>query len=302
MPLIVDIEKGKQIAPLLNEAFQKTGIHGRMDMPEDKPPAGVEISSLEHILFLTLTVAIDYQRDANTLWESARRTYEDPVTRYLFNPKALHEAPVMQVVNDMRKYGLSKKPQKDAYIWRTIGISFHKKWNGDPRNFLEDCGYDGPTVLKRLKEDQHLFNNRNVPDFPYLRGDKIGPLWIRMLRDNVNISHIQNLESVPIPVDIHIARASMCLGVVKGTYEGGLTDIFSSIRDVWAQSVKGHRINDRPMIALDVDEPLWHLSKYGCMKRDPISGQCPLQGECELGEFCVEGKVQVSNQRVSLIS
>jgi hypothetical protein len=36
-------------------------------MPEDVQPAGVERGSLEHILFITLMVAIDYQREAGVL-------------------------------------------------------------------------------------------------------------------------------------------------------------------------------------------------------------------------------------------
>jgi hypothetical protein len=66
--LATDIDRGRAVAKLLHEAFHTTGIHGRNDMPEDSRPVGVERGSLEHILFLTLTVSIDYQRDANTLW------------------------------------------------------------------------------------------------------------------------------------------------------------------------------------------------------------------------------------------
>lgn len=300
MALSFDIPKGQRIAPLLYEAFRTTGIHGRVDMPEDRLPQGVEAGSLEHILFLTLTVAIDYQRDAHALWESARRTYEDPETRYLFNPAALHEVAYSKIVDDLQRHGLSKKSQKDTFIWRTVGLSFYKKWNGDPRNFLADCGYDGPTILRRLKEDQHLGDGRPYADFPFLRGDKIGPLWLRMLRDNARIDTIQNLESVPIPVDIHVARASLCLGVVYGKYEGRLEDLFADVRRAWAESVKGHSVDGRPMIALDVDEPLWHLSKFGCGLRNPETGFCPLRGTCELGAFCVDGKVSINGQKVTL--
>ncbi len=109
MILSYDIEKGRRVAPLLYTAFRTTGIHGRVDMPEDRPPAGVETGSREHLLFLTLAVSIDYQRDAYALWESARRTYEDTETRYLFDPRALHEASYARVFADLEKYNLSKK-------------------------------------------------------------------------------------------------------------------------------------------------------------------------------------------------
>jgi hypothetical protein len=300
MVLFVDIEKGRQVAPLLYNAFRTTGILGHADMPEDRPPAGVETGSRDHLLFLTLAVSIDYQRDAYALWESARRTYEDQATRYLFDPEALHEAPYAQVFADLKKHGLSKKHNKDTYIWRTVGISLYKKWGGDPRNFLADCGYDGPTVLRRLKEDRHPANGRTTPDFPFLRGNKIGPLWLRMLRDNAGLDALTNLECVPIPVDIHVARASLCLGVVRGTYEGRLEDIFGAIRQAWAESVRGYAAGDRSMIALDVDEPLWHLSRFGCSRRDGQTGLCPLSGRCELGAFCVRGRVAIEERRVAM--
>jgi len=54
------------------------------------------------------------------------------------------------------------------------------------------------------------------------------------------------------------------------------------------------------MIALDVDEPLWHLSKYGCLKRNKITGSCPLFNNCELRKFCVNGKIKMQNNRAEV--
>ena len=171
--IIIDDERGKKIAELLYNAFSTNGIHGRTDMPEDIMSKDMEKGSLEHIFFITLTVSIDYQRDAPLLWESARRTFEDQRTRYLFNPERLHEESFTKMVDDMQKYKLSKKPQKDAKIWRTVGVTFYKKWQGDPRIFLQNCSWDSLSILDHLKDKKS--------DYPYLCGDKIGPLWLRML-------------------------------------------------------------------------------------------------------------------------
>ncbi len=84
--ITIDTERGREAAKLLHSAFAQQGIHGRKWMPEDVMPAGVEQGSVEHILFLTLTVSIDYQREAGALWGAARQTFEDPSTRYLFDP------------------------------------------------------------------------------------------------------------------------------------------------------------------------------------------------------------------------
>ena len=66
--------------------------------------------------------------------------------------QAILSPPSQKIIEDMQKYGLSKKPQKDAYIWRTVGVTFYKKWSGDPRNFLQSCNWDAARILKRLKK------------------------------------------------------------------------------------------------------------------------------------------------------
>lgn len=193
MSIVIDSERGKKVAKLLYNSFSTTGIHGRTDMPEDITPNNVVRGSLDHIFFITLTVSIDYQRDAPSLWESSRKTFDDPETRYLFEPKLLHETPFRKIVEDMQKYKLSRKPQKDSNIWQTVGVTFYKKWVGDPRNFLKNCNWDSSLILERLRNDTHLYNGRLISDYPYLRGPKIGPLWLRMLRDNVGIAQLRNL-------------------------------------------------------------------------------------------------------------
>ncbi|ADI31335.1 hypothetical protein [Staphylothermus hellenicus] len=295
MSIIIDSDRGRRVAEILYNAYYTTGIFGYRSPPESVLPKGMVRGSLQHVLFVTLTVSIDYMRDAQALWESARRTFEDPMTRYLFDPKALYETPINKIMRDMLKYGLAKRPRKDSYIWKTVGATFYKKWGGDPRSFLRSCGWDAPTILKRLKSDTHLDRGRLVPDYPYLRGDKIGPLWLRMLWDIVGVKDLRNLDKVPIPVDVHVARATLATGVVRGRFSGRLEDLFEYIRRAWFLSVKGLKAGDRSMIALDLDEPLWHLSKYGCSRRDKDTGYCPLQSFCVVREYCVKGRIWINN-------
>lgn len=301
MSITLDSKRGKEVANLLYRSFSTTDIHGRNEMPEDLIPGGTAKGSNGHLLFITLTVSIDYQRDAPSLWESARRTFKDSQTKYLFSPKALQETPRRKIISDMQKYKLSKKPIKDADIWRIVGITFYKKWNGDPKNFLQDCNWDSLIILERLRNDTHLYNNRYVHDYPYLRGDKIGPLWLRMLRDNVGMLGLKNLEEVPIPVDIHVARASLSLGIVKGFYKGNPINLFNYIRKAWFESVEGLRAKNKPMIAIDIDQPLWHLSKYGCSKnRNENTGICLVYNRCEAKDFCIRGKLKIDSGIVEL--
>ena len=134
-----DTEKGKHLAKYIHKSFSTHGILGHKAMPEDILPKGIHKGSLEHLMFITLTVSIDYQRDAMVLWDNSRKTFEDIETRYLFDPKSVCESPIDKIVEDMQKYNLSKKPKKDAEIWSRNATSFSKKWDNDPRNFLEDC-------------------------------------------------------------------------------------------------------------------------------------------------------------------
>lgn len=300
MSIELDIDKGRKAARVLYDCFSTGGILGKNNMPEDLVPYNVVSGTFEHIMFITLTVSIDYQRDAISLWNSSRKTFEDAETRYLYDPKALHEARLEKVMEDMNKYGLSKKHKQDAWIWRTVGVTFYKKWEGNPVKFLEHYGYDAPLILDALKQSTHISNGKEVTDYPFLRGDKIGPLWIKMLRDNVGIKELKNLDKVPIPVDIHVARASLALGIIKGSFKGRLEGLFEHIRKAWFESVKGLNIKDRPMIALDIDEPLWHLSKYGCAGRDKFIGQCPSSNICEAKDFCAQGMINIEKGNVEI--
>ena len=121
-----------------------------------------------------------------------------------------------------------------------------------------------------------------------------------MLRDNFGISSLSNLNKVPIPVDIHVARATLATGVVKGNFKGDLDKLFKSVREAWFESVRDLKIKDRPMIALDMDEPLWHLSKDGCTNRNKTKKDCPVCEECEVNEFCIDGKINIKEKNIEL--
>ena len=300
MNIVIDPERGRNAARKLYDSFNTKGIHGRNDMPEDILPKGVEHGSLDHLLFITFTTSIDYMRDANSLWEVSRKTFEDPMTRYLYQPSELVRKSLQQIIADMQVHKLSKKINQDANTWRTIGITLYQKWGGDPRKFLESCRWDNLVILKRLAVDSHLEDGKRIPDFPFLKGPKISSLWIRMLRDNIGITHLKNFEEVPIPVDTHVAKATLSLGVVRGKYKGNLSDLFPDIRKAWFESVNGLSVDGRLMIALDLDEPLWHLSKYGCTFRDKESGECPVYNRCVMRNFCIPGKINISDGYLEL--
>lgn len=130
----------------------------------------------------------------------------------------------------------------------------------DPRNLFARCRWQADKILKTVKDGRHRSGQREVWDFPFLRGEKIGPLWLRMLRDNVGLS-LDNMDRIPIPVDIHVARSTLALGVVRGSYAGNLSGLFKDIREAWFRAVKGLKRDDGS------DLMLWTLMNP--------SGTCP---------------------------
>jgi len=295
----INIEKARQIALILYNSFRKGEIFGINIMPEDLIPDGINRGGYEHLIYITLTVSIDYQRSANLLWKAANRTYQDHATSYLFSPARVINTGINDIIKDMQKYSLSKKPQKDATIWKNICKTLHQHWNANPFNFIEDCGWNSLNILARLKYDHSLTDGKIEYHFPYLRGDKIGPLWIRMIRDNVGCDQLTKLDKVPIPVDIHIARASLVLGVVRGKYSGNINGLFNEIRAAWFAGASDHNIENRNMVAVDVDEPLWNLSKYGCSKRKP-NGDCPKREGCSFSQYCIAGRIKIKKDIIEI--
>jgi len=289
--VIIDNQQGRKVAEILYSSFNTTGIFGKSkkDLPENMIPKGIEKGSMEHILFLTLTVSIDYMRDADQLWCSARKTYEDPNTNYLFVPKEVYkikDSSMSKIKEDMKKHNLSKRSEKDAEIWIRLSTTFYEKWEADPYNLFKNLNWDAEHIIEELRKLKY--------NYKYLSGFKIAPLWLRMLRDIAGLENLKNLEKIPIPVDVHIARASNFLGVIKNDdgsilKEDELRKNYDKIREAWFESVKGLNLNGKEIIALDLDEPLWLLSRYGCSKIDKENSK-KLCSDCVVKDLCIKVK------------
>jgi len=297
--LIFNLKNSQKVAVILYEKFHSDeGIFGHNEMPEYLLPRWDSEStshhivrgSYEHLMFTTLVVSIDYLRNADQLWEAGRRTFEHTGTRWLFSPQEVVNKSLTEVIAAMKIHKLAKRPIQDAKIWFKISKSFFELYNSNPANLIKNCDYD---ALK-------IFNKKFDPDFkrsfPFLSGNKIFPLWIRMLHDNVGIN-LKKLHKIPIPVDIHIARATFTTGCMTGKYIGTISGISDKIDKSWKNTLE--LVNHSKLkYHLQLDEPLWHLSKYGCKFRTKSS--CTKKGECPVSQFCIDGMVYVSSTRIEI--
>jgi len=118
-----------------------------------------------------------------------------------------------------------------------------------------------------------------------------------MLKDNAEIN-FQNLEKVPIPVDRHIARATLTLGILRGQFYGSIESLYKKIREVWFKIAEDLNFKIFP---LKMDIHLWCLSKYWCSKnRDNEKGECKIKERCFLNDFCVKGKIILKDNRAEI--
>lgn len=275
-----------------NYYINKRGIFGITNMPEGEPPRGVKRGSLEHQLFITLIVSIDYLRDAHILWDSARSAYEKPEYDYLFNPQKIISKKEEKIAIDLQKTGLSPRfYEKDAKIIKTVASGLLNFFNGRPKKILEMVDFDGKRALELMR------NVKYKKFFPFLTGKKIGPLWLRMLKDVCELPI--NLLNVPIAVDVHIARASFTSGALMGEYIGNINGIREEIESIWFRVAEKIRESGKEdFYALMFDEPLWTLSKFGCQKRRKNKKTlCPKYSECSIKDFCVNGLISISQKK-----
>jgi len=285
MPLRMDSRRAQQIGQLLLDAFHGKGVLGKTFMPAHLMPNAVEKGSREHLHFLTLTTAINYMRDADALWEASRRTYTDPQTRYLYVPRRVAQTDAERLIADMERYRLAKKPTKDVGIWRKICVTLTRHFDGDVYNLLDRVDFDAPSLLATICDRRY--------EFPYLRGPRTGPLWIRVLEDRWQGHHLENLDEVPIPVDTHIAAATMMTGCVRGPFEGSFNELRDAVIEVWFAACQGSN-----SYALLFNDPLWHLSRQGCRKTSGFP--CEYRSQCPVAEYCTETEMVKEGSRISI--
>ncbi len=252
------------------------GLLSGAELPESETPKGVVRGSYEHILFLTLSVSIDYQRSAQQLWDAARETREDMATRWVFLPSEVGKRSEIELRKALGKHKLSKKPIRDTAIWRRVALSFFELFKGDPRVLFEQHDNNARAVFEAMK-------NRYGKRFPYLAGStgtqKILSLWLRMLKDEAGYP-FEDIHRVPLPVDIHTARASLTLGCLFGEFRGKFDEIASIVKVAWSEAFEGSE-----RYSLQIDEPLWNLSRYGCTFRK-AGEKCPKRHDCRVAEYC----------------
>jgi len=164
--------------------------------------------SRENVLYFTLPAAVNFQRSSPALWKSALSTWEDVDTSYLFLPELVSVKPFEIIRSDLYKHRLAVQPNRHAIIWTKLCETFFRYYGSDPRNLLEECQFDVPTIINTLqREKKHLF--------PYLGGRKLSNYWLFMLSEFTDIE-LRQVHEISIIPDTHVIRGTIELGLLSG--------------------------------------------------------------------------------------
>lgn len=226
----------------------KNGELGGEVMPEDANPH-FEKSSLENYLYFTLPMALNYQRNSYTLWESALKTYNDEETKFVFNPKICLKRSFEEVQYSLTKYKVALQKQKQTEIWLALCNTFIELFDGDVRKLFDSLDNDVVKIRSFIQND-------NKKKFPYLSGTKICNYWLYVIYQYTDRKY-KNIENLTVAPDTHVCKATHKLGLITDNefYSGNVQQI---VIDRWQELFKNTKYKP-----IDIHTPLWLWSRSG---------------------------------------
>ena len=236
----------KQIDNLIN--MYKNGELGGEIMPEDANPH-LDKYSKENYLYFTLPMALNYQRNSYTLWDSANKTYKDEETRFVFDPKICLEKSFEEVQYALTKYKVALQKQKQTKIWLALCNTIVELYDGDIRNLFDELDNDVDKI-------RYFIQKENKKKFPYLSGTKICNYWLYVIWQYTDREY-KNIENLTVAPDTHVVKATHKLGLITDE-ELNKSDVQLIVIDRWNELFKGTKYK-----AIDIHTPLWLWSRNG---------------------------------------
>jgi hypothetical protein len=192
-------------------------------------------------------MALNYQRNSYKLWQSAKRTFKDPGTKYVFNLKKASNIKKKLLSKSLLKYKLALQPNKHPDTWSRIAETLYINWESIGLLFSE---FDSDYL--QLKE---IIQFKYKKGFPYLSGPKIFNYWMYIMSEYGEL-HLKNRSYIEIAPDTHVIQASVKLGIITENQAKSLDR--ESISSIWREILRGTGIDP-----IDVHSPLWFWSRNG---------------------------------------
>ena len=224
------------------EGYEK-GLLGDQSMPEDSHPKFK--TQEENLAYFTLPMALNYQRNSYTLWESALKTWLDTDTQWVFNVEQVSKSSEEDLRKALLKYKVALQPNKHINTWKRISETIYNDFK-DISTLLEVSNYN----FLKLRENIQVKYKKG---FPYLSGPKIFNYWSFILERYCDIK-FKNREYMNIAPDTHVVQSSIRLGVLSE--EEGKNLSRDEIADRWRKLLKGTDIAPS-----DLHSPFWFWSR-----------------------------------------
>ncbi len=232
-------------------SYYKKGILGGEFMPEDENP-NLERSSCQNYLYFTLPMALNYQRNSYTLWESANKTYNDAETRFVFDPKKVVESSFEKVQEALTKYKVALQKNKQTEVWIRLCNTIVNDFDGDVRNiFLK--------FHNNVNEIRKFMQIEEKKKFPYLSGTKICNYWLYVMSQYAD-QRYEDPENLTVAPDTHLCKATYHLGLITEE-ELNSNNVQKLVIERWNQALKGTKYQP-----IDIHTPLWLWSRNGFKK------------------------------------
>lgn len=226
----------------------KNGQLGGEIMPEDENP-DLDKSSLENYLYFTLPMALNYQRNSYKLWESAKLTYEDSETNFVFNPKEVLNKTFEEVQYALTKYKVALQKNKQTEIWIKLCNTFVTLFDGDIRKLFLEKEND----VEKIRE---FVYREHKKEFPYLSGNKICNYWLYVIWQYTTQEY-KNIDKLTVAPDTHVVKATHRLGLITDE-ELNRSDVQLIVIERWNEILKGTKYKP-----IDIHTPLWLWSRNG---------------------------------------
>lgn len=231
----------------LIKMYQNGELGGEV-MPEDANPHFPK-DSLENYLYFTLPMALNYQRNSYTLWESALKTYQDEETRFVFDPKACLEKSFEEVQYALTKYKVALQKQKQTEIWLSLCRTFIELFDGDIRKLFNLLDNDVNKIRDYIQKE-------NKKKFPYLSGTKLCNYWMYVIWEYTDRKY-QNIECLTVAPDTHVCKSTYHLGLISEE-EFHSSNVQQLTIDRWQELLHGTKY-----CPIDIHTPLWLWSRNG---------------------------------------
>lgn len=225
----------------------ESGALGGERMPEDSNP-GLAVGSRENLLYFTLPMALNYQRSAYALWESAAATWSDAETRAAFLPECVVSMAGDDLAQRLLKHRLALQPNRHPAIWRRLCETFMEDFGGDVRGLVGQCG--NSVVRTRI------YFAENKKRLPYLGGGKIMNYWMYVLEQRCGVRWVDR-EMITVAPDTHVIQSSVRLGILSAA-EAEHSDVREIAAERWEWLLK-----DGGYMPIDFHTPMWLWSRGG---------------------------------------